>query len=415
MKLLISTLVCLSLVFLAVNAKVYFSEDFDEGWESRWVVSKAKEAENAVGKWANTAGKYFNDESKDKGIQTSEDNRFYQLTAKFEPFSNKDKDLVLQYRVKNEQDLDCGGGYIKLIPPGLDQTQFNGDSKYNIMFGPDVCGSTKRVHAILNYKDNNYLVKRNVYPETDKLSHIYTFVLKPDQSYEIWVDGQVKQDGTIEGDWDILPPKQIKDPSVSKPEDWVDEAQIPDPDAKKPEGWDDIPKEIPDPDAQKPEDWDEELDGEWEPPLISNPEYKGEWKAPLIDNPAYKGEWEHPLIDNPDYFEDPNIYAYTHEYIGFELWQVKSGSLFDNILVTDDVAEAKAFIDGYFAELKEGEKKSFDDLEAKRKEEEAAALAGDEDTDGDADEEGEDDEEEDDEEADDNQADDHAGHEHEDL
>ena len=31
---------------------------------------------------------------------------------------------------------------------------------------------------------------------------------------------------------------------------------------------------IPDPDAKKPEDWDEEMDGEWEPPMISNPDYK---------------------------------------------------------------------------------------------------------------------------------------------
>jgi len=28
----------------------------------------------------------------------------------------------------------------------------------------------------------------------------------------------------------------------------------------------------------KPEDWDDEMDGEWEPPMIDNPEYKGEWK-----------------------------------------------------------------------------------------------------------------------------------------
>lgn len=34
------------------------------------------------------------------------------------------------------------------------------------------------------------------------------------------------------------------------------------------------PEHIPDPDAKKPEDWDEEMDGEWEPPVIQNPEYK---------------------------------------------------------------------------------------------------------------------------------------------
>ena len=41
---------------------------------------------------------------------------------------------------------------------------------------------------------------------------------------------------------------------------------------------------IPDPDAEKPEDWDEEMDGDWEAPLIDNPECKaapgcGTWKV----------------------------------------------------------------------------------------------------------------------------------------
>lgn len=39
------------------------------------------------------------------------------------------------------------------------------------------------------------------------------------------------------------------------------------------QGWDE-PENIPDPDAKKPDDWDEEMDGEWEPPMIPNPEYK---------------------------------------------------------------------------------------------------------------------------------------------
>lgn len=31
------------------------------------------------------------------------------------------------------------------------------------------------------------------------------------------------------------------------------------------------------------------MDGEWEPPMIDNPDYKGEWKPRQIDNPDYKG------------------------------------------------------------------------------------------------------------------------------
>ena len=63
---------------------------------------------------------------------------------------------------------------------------------------------------------------------------------------------------------------------------------------------------------------------------------KGEWKAPMIDNPDYKGPWEHPLIPNKDYA--PETYAKYKDLttVGFELWTVNGGSIFDNILVTDD-------------------------------------------------------------------------------
>merc|ERR1711976_261488 len=115
--------------------------------------------------------------------------------------------------------------------------------------------------------------------------------------YSVLIDNEEKKSGSMLEDWDFLPPKQIKDPNVSKPADWVDQARIPDPEAVKPEGWDDIPEQIADPDAGQPDDWDSELDGEWEPPMIPNPEYKG--------------EWIHPMIDNPHYAVDPNIYRYT--------------------------------------------------------------------------------------------------------
>lgn len=49
------------------------------------------------------------------GIQTSEDAKFYGISAKFEEaFSNEGKTLVIQFQVKHEQNIDCGGGYVKV-------------------------------------------------------------------------------------------------------------------------------------------------------------------------------------------------------------------------------------------------------------------------------------------------------------
>ena len=109
--------------------------------------------------------------------------------------------------------------------------------------------------------------------QDDVFSHLYTLIVRPDNTYEVKIDNKKVESGELEGDWDFLKPKKIKDPEAKKPEDWDDREKIDDPEDSKPEDWDQ-PEHIPDPDATKPDDWDDEMDGEWEPPMIDNPEYK---------------------------------------------------------------------------------------------------------------------------------------------
>jgi calreticulin len=129
---------------------------------------------------------------------------------------------------------------------------------------------------------------------------------------------------------------------------------------------------------QKPDDWDEEEDGEWVAPQIDNPAYKGEWKPKMIPNPAYKGPWIHPEIDNPEYKEDNELYHICKSCggVGLEIWQVKSGTIFDDFIVTDSIEEANAFAKETFEAKKDAEKKAFDALEdAKKAEEERTRKA----------------------------------------
>jgi len=323
-----------------------------------------------LGEWGWTAGQWFSDAS-DKGIQTSEDARFYGLSAKLdEAFTNTNKEMVIQMSVKHEQDLDCGGAYIKLLGD-MDQSKFGGDTDYQVMFGPDVCGpSNRKTHAIFHYppKNDNLLIGNELPVETDKLTHVYSLVVKPDNTYEFFIDLESKRSGDLESGWSFLQPKEINDPSLSKPADWVDAKKIPDPEDVKPDGYDDIPSEIPDPEASKPDDWDDEEDGDWEPPMIDNPEFKGPWKPNMIDNPDYKGEWEHPKIPNPNFVEDKELHVRCKDctHIGFELWQVKSGTIFDDIIVTDSWAEAKAYAEETFSKKKAGEKAMYDEIEAEK-------------------------------------------------
>lgn len=374
-------------LILFSSATVFFKEDFEDGdkWTSRWVVSKHKGAE--AGEFSLSSGKFFGDEKKDAGLKTTTDARFYQISAKMQEFSNEKKDLVIQYSVKHEQNIDCGGGYLKLLPSPLDQKDFHGDSDYNIMFGPDICGSTRKIHVIFNYKGKNHLIKKDVPCETDDRTHLYTLIVKSDNTYEVLVDGASKQKGSLKDDWDMLLPRKINDPSKSKPSDWDDRRTIPDPSDVKPAGWDDIPQQIADPTASKPDDWDDELDGSWEAPMIDNPEYKGQWEPKQIDNPAYKGPWVHPQIDNPDFVDDDTLYKYkSNAFLGIEVWQVKSGTIFDRFLVTDDIALAQKAQDAFKEDMKK-EKEAYDKFkEAESKKAEAAASAGSEDAGADHDE-----------------------------
>lgn len=257
------------------------------------------------------------------------------------------------------------------------------------MFGPDKCGATNKVHFIFRHKNpktGEYEEKHLKTPpvaRTSKVTSLYTLIVKPDQTFDILVNGESVSEGNLLEHFtpSVNPEKEIDDPKDKKPADWVDEAQIPDPEATKPEDWDeeapfeivdeeatmpedwlvDEPTSIPDPEAEKPEDWDEEEDGDWIPPtvpnpkcsensgcgvwtapMIKNPKYKGKWSAPLIENPAYKGVWAPRKIANPGYFEDKTPANFEPMgAIGFEIWTMQNDILFDNIYVGHSVEDAE--------------------------------------------------------------------------
>merc|ERR1711953_1607248 len=311
------------------------------------------------------AGKWFKDEAEDTGIQTSEDSKFFGISASFDSFSNEGKDLIIQYQAKYEKDVECGGGYLKIGPKLDDLAAFGDPTPYNIMFGPDKCGYTKRTHLIFNYKGKNVLKKSDLSykQEGEGTSHVYRLTVKPDNTVRVEIDQEKIYEGSIKEDWEVLKPKEISDPEDKKPDDWVDDSMIDDPEDKKPDDWVEE-KRIVDSDAKKPDDWDDEEDGEWEAHMKDNPAYKGDWNGKRISNPAYKGFWEAKKIANPEYEDDDAIYKYEDfGFIGFDLWQVKGGTIFDNIIITDDKAEADSFAAKWKAlsEVENAKKKEEDD------------------------------------------------------
>ena len=55
-----------------------------------------------------------------------------------------------------------------------------------------------------SFLDNLLLFKDDVY------THLYTLVVQPDGKYEVLIDNEKAESGSLEDDWDFLPPKEIK-------------------------------------------------------------------------------------------------------------------------------------------------------------------------------------------------------------
>lgn len=76
---------------------------------------------------------------------------------------------------------------------------------------------------------------------------------------------------------------------------------------------------------------------------------------------AVQGKWTAPLIDNPNFVDDPDLYKLPPlKYVAFELWQVKAGTIFDNIMVTDSLDEALQFAKDTWGKHSEAEKAMFE-------------------------------------------------------
>merc|ERR1712151_1432487 len=190
---------------------------------------------------------------------------------------------------------------------------------------------TKRTHLIFNYKGKNVLKKSDLaYKQEDEgTSHLYRMILKPDNTVRVEIDEEKIYEGSIKEDWEVLKPKEIADPEDKKPDDWADEE-----------------------------------DGEWEAPMKDNPAYKGDWSGKRISNPAYKGFWEAKKIANPEYEDDDMIYKFDDfGFVGFDLWQVKGGTIFENVIITDDKAEADSLAKKWkeLSEVEKSKKKEEDD------------------------------------------------------
>ena len=93
----------------------------------------------------------------------------------------------------------------------------------------------------------------------------------------------------------------------------------------------------------------------------------------LASRARAQGEWVHPMVPNPEFKDDESIGKYqSFGVAGIEVWQVKAGTIFDNILLTDDPAEAEALRKATWEAHKDAEKAAFDKHEEEKRKADAA-------------------------------------------
>lgn len=371
---------------------LHFAETFDGEVFSRWHHSRSERYGNVLQHRKREPHALVGD----LAFFVPEGSQNYASFATFKPIiSKKGVPFVLQYEVRFGEALVCGGAYIKLFNSEQlgNEKGFHEKTPYVIMFGPDMCGLalTDKVHFILQHKNRKTgkweekHFRKPPYVPRDRRSHLYTLIIKPDNSFQILVDGVVKAKGNLlRNDMSpaVNPKEYFEDSNDRQPSDWTNEKEIPDPNATKPVDWDekyvhafsydlnakmpdgwkeDAPWRIPDPFATQPAIWITEEDGEWGPPLIDNPsctvgcgrwrppfirnnDFKGSWKPPMIPNPAFKGVWMPRQIPNPEYFFDPEPYLFPKiNAVGIDIWTMQAQLYFDNIIITTDPQKAEDF------------------------------------------------------------------------
>lgn len=177
----------------ALLERIDFVETFQDGpkaLEKGWISSKNERYFRS--EWVIASTFSEKDDSSDKHEPAFEDEKslavnvkhqHYGLTHVLEtPFDNTGKTLVFQYEVRYHDGVGCSGAYAKLLlkQDGFDALALEEASPYVIMFGPDKCGATNKVHFIVRQKlannkwEEKHMSKTVPARTSDSNTHLYT-------------------------------------------------------------------------------------------------------------------------------------------------------------------------------------------------------------------------------------------------
>ena len=365
--------------FLPQCEPLYYENFSDPFVKKRWFASRNISCD---GKWENEQTYPLQGRPGEKGMIVKSKQKTSIISTLFPaPIYTPNETIVIQYETRAQLVYTCFSSIMRIYTSEFDVYHQTNYTNQFLEFGPDYC---KGLHnARLNFftKDESaktitHKLKANITVPGDEIPHLYTLIIRPNNTFEYMIDTMSFYNGTFTGSFtpNFVEPEFIDDPNDHKPSDWEDNEFIPDLTATKPNDWNESepemipnprvrrpplgwrlhePEMIPDPKAQKPEEWNDRIHGQWKPkmipnpkckigcgpwkpPLIKNKKYKGKWSPPLIRNPKFKGIWKPKQIPNPNYkpvgnFEMPPIYG-----IGFSVWSYYHDVAITNIMIANN-------------------------------------------------------------------------------
>ena len=148
--------------FVPSNIRGLFVEQFTPDWESRWTPSQASKFQRGAeefkydGVWSVEEASMFPGIPGDLALTMKSKAKQHAISTLLDKpiVFDGTKPLVVQYEVKMQNGLSCGGAYVKLLSSSesdLDPKQFADTTPYSIMFGPDRCGPDSKLHFCLLY------------------------------------------------------------------------------------------------------------------------------------------------------------------------------------------------------------------------------------------------------------------------